>query len=367
MVCLSLKNISDIRQIAGDIHAAPTLDSLRRNIIQKVHRAFDSTSTIFWMIDDNRQLVNPVFEGIKEEFFTPYQTYFCHKNPFDPENMPMLSQPSVLMEQLHPLNDFVTSEYYNDFIRPQNIHRQMAVYIGDKNQPAAVIGMHRSAHKSFGKKGLFMGDMIAGFMSTALEHLKLRRQIEKQKGLHRMLEQSQGSGILLLDAKGGYLFSNPAARDILKKLYTQYPSDSESSVSPVKIPRFIIDTCITMNRSGLSFFKGIADCGSPDTVAVKWQQTGNTGDRNGEQGFVLFLEPQDDNLDSRSLRAQYRLTRREIEIIQCLTRGLTNKEIADHLFISRGTVKNHLKHIFAKTRAANRTQVVHIARSCARF
>jgi two-component system nitrate/nitrite response regulator NarL len=43
------------------------------------------------------------------------------------------------------------------------------------------------------------------------------------------------------------------------------------------------------------------------------------------------------------------LTARELEIIKCMTGNLTNKQIADQLYISERTVETHRKNIFRKT------------------
>jgi DNA-binding NarL/FixJ family response regulator len=53
-----------------------------------------------------------------------------------------------------------------------------------------------------------------------------------------------------------------------------------------------------------------------------------------------------------------KLTHRELEILQELALGLSNKEIADKLFISEKTVKNHLTNIFQKCSVTDRTQAV---------
>jgi len=51
------------------------------------------------------------------------------------------------------------------------------------------------------------------------------------------------------------------------------------------------------------------------------------------------------------------LTPTELEIVRHATVGLTNPEIAKRMFISRGTVKVHLSHIYAKLGVRNRSEV----------
>ncbi len=55
------------------------------------------------------------------------------------------------------------------------------------------------------------------------------------------------------------------------------------------------------------------------------------------------------------------LTAREVEILQQVAEGNRNRDIAERLFISEGTVKVHIQHIMEKLGANDRTQAITIA------
>jgi DNA-binding NarL/FixJ family response regulator len=60
---------------------------------------------------------------------------------------------------------------------------------------------------------------------------------------------------------------------------------------------------------------------------------------------------------------KYCLTRRKLELIRLVERGLTNKEIAAQLNLSEFTVKNHLRRIMKEVDADNRHQAVDAIRA----
>lgn len=51
------------------------------------------------------------------------------------------------------------------------------------------------------------------------------------------------------------------------------------------------------------------------------------------------------------------LTPREVEVLALIATGMTNAEIAQHLFISPHTVKNHVTNIYKKVKVEDRTQI----------
>ncbi len=55
------------------------------------------------------------------------------------------------------------------------------------------------------------------------------------------------------------------------------------------------------------------------------------------------------------------LTDREIEVLDCLAKGLTTAEIAATLMISKNTTKTHIRNIFNKLEVSNRAEAVSVA------
>jgi two-component system NarL family response regulator len=55
------------------------------------------------------------------------------------------------------------------------------------------------------------------------------------------------------------------------------------------------------------------------------------------------------------------LTAREVEVLQLVAKGMSNKEISAALFVAEDTVKNHLKHAFTKLGVSDRTEAVMLA------
>jgi two-component system, NarL family, response regulator LiaR len=61
-------------------------------------------------------------------------------------------------------------------------------------------------------------------------------------------------------------------------------------------------------------------------------------------------------------REELNITPREFEILELIARGLSNREIAEKLFVSENTVKTHSSRVFDKLGAKRRTQAVQFAK-----
>lgn len=66
-------------------------------------------------------------------------------------------------------------------------------------------------------------------------------------------------------------------------------------------------------------------------------------------------------LNKERLR-EFAITKRELEILELIAKGMSNREIAEKLFVSESTVKTHSSRLFDKLSAKRRTQAVQIGK-----
>lgn len=129
-----------------------------------------------------------------------------------------------------------------------------------------------------------------------------------------------------------------------------------------------IDTLHALNRTGIHIRTIILTSYETDEDIYRAVQA-------GAQGYLLKDAPQADvveaiwavhggkryfprhiaeRLAERMMRSE--LTARELEVLQMLARGLTNKEIGSALDISGNTVRNHVNSIIEKLEVSDRTE-----------
>lgn len=80
------------------------------------------------------------------------------------------------------------------------------------------------------------------------------------------------------------------------------------------------------------------------------QETGHRSESSSGGGAESAHE------DSPKGGTAYGLSDRELQVLQCIADGLNNREIAERLFLSEGTVKNYISNIYSKMDVRDRIQ-----------
>lgn len=104
--------------------------------------------------------------------------------------------------------------------------------------------------------------------------------------------------------------------------------------------------------SALGIWLGLKLTRTRETVVVKEVPVPVEGPTRSAGPFVVNAARQE----------QLGITRRELEILELMAAGLSNREIAERLYVSENTVKTHAGRVLDKLNARRRTQAVQLAR-----
>ncbi|HKW64692.1 MAG TPA: response regulator transcription factor [Candidatus Acidoferrum sp.] len=107
--------------------------------------------------------------------------------------------------------------------------------------------------------------------------------------------------------------------------------------------------------AALGIWLGLKLTGKQERVVTKEVPVSLRLDQQIQEGGEPF-RPDD------TKREALRITPRELEILELIAQGLSNREIAEKLFVSENTVKTHSSRVFDKLGAKRRTQAVQLGK-----
>ena len=185
----------------------------------------------------------------------------------------------------------------------------------------------------------------------------LRRYLETAEGIEVVGEAANGVELLalleetspeiaLVDIRMPEMDGLEAARQIRER----FPDVGVIMLSAYDDRQFVVEAV----RSGARGYVLKARDAEHLIQTVRLVATGNMVI---DPQLVVALAEELSDAKERDRRADT-LTAREVEVLQLLAFGHTNKNIAEKLFISPDTVKTHLEHIFEKLGASDRTAAV---------
>lgn len=116
-------------------------------------------------------------------------------------------------------------------------------------------------------------------------------------------------------------------------------------------------------RAGIRGFLPLTLSGAEIASAVRMVLEGGAVCESGQCAVLFrYFAQEAESFPSTALHRDLGLTRREQQMIPLLTRGLTNKEIANHFSLAEQTVKNHLYRMKRKIGAHGRLEIVDVCR-----
>jgi DNA-binding CsgD family transcriptional regulator len=198
-----------------------------------------------------------------------------------------------------------------------------------------------------------LGPVLQGALGALIDRFNATRQLEI---LAQMLGVTDDA-ILLIDAEGEIRYANPRGEELLASQTRKPLNCSRDADAPTPLWDVITAEIAAARQSGGRSHKGMLRFG--DGEAWDMEILGLSG--QGSLGHTLVVLSPWRFLEAGNIRsrlARFRVSRREAEVLALLLRGKRACEIASALSITEYTVKDHLKHAYAKLGITSRTQLI---------
>jgi DNA-binding NarL/FixJ family response regulator len=169
-----------------------------------------------------------------------------------------------------------------------------------------------------------------------------------------------GRFLLAVSRQGKIMWATPQAQKLLADNLPAKASDNKAD-DEFELPETMLQW-LEQAQSGNAGTKAQALASFPNNAQLQLQYMGKLGPNE----FLLRLAKDAGGDMPASFRSDLGLTTREGEVLSWLSKGKTNRDIAQILGLSPRTVDKHLEQIYAKLGVENRTAAAAIATSTSR-
>lgn len=329
-----------------------------QQIVVSMSKIFGYRKSIIWKYADNQaNLYEPVNLNIENTLISRYLEYYHKVDMFHPKNifnMAFKKRVLYITDIMSP-KDYENSDIYLNLSRKHDIYHNMAAYFFHGSTLLGAMSLLRSPNeKGFTKNEAKTLHILTRHISKTLASNMLLEDINYQKKIFEAHSNHSPIGLLLLDQTFNIHYFNPAAREICADLS---PGDNRW-LNPIEgfINKYLKNNIINLQTSE------IRNLLSPSFKRYTMHTTPDLGYQSRKKALLaVYLIPQNISSSYNLLEQNsndYNLTNRELEIIDLVSKGYSNQQIADALCISLFTVKTHMQNIFKKMGVKNRTSLI---------
>lgn len=272
----------------------------------------------------------------------------------DPVIDPRISEAWVALVGQHPvinyieqtntpnavkISDFVTSqqwrrtELFNEVFAKLRVQHQLGFMfsVGDTK-----IGFAANRdRRDFSEVHRFLLSFLASHLSQAIENSMAVARLQER--LHHVADSPSGGGSIVFTDDGTVLFCSRKAADCVARFFGPITADK----LPNELRRWLKRVLGRPTFDSLCALHPFTKEGESSSLTVRLMPNHSVNEH------ILVLEEHLGSLQYSVLK-NYGLTNRETEVLNWVTQGKTNPEIAIILDISVKTVGHHIEHIMTK-------------------
>ncbi|GMQ59748.1 hypothetical protein AN1V17_41480 [Vallitalea sediminicola] len=332
----------------------------RQKTLDMISELFNYPNTNFFLYDINRNdinLCNPTSTKTVEKAMNSYIKHYFYKDIFHKAycsnlNNNLHHSKVITVKDLMSYYSFTKSEYYNDFLKCYHWDNQIVLPLNyDNRQLGAIAILKQGGENDFTIYESCLLSKLNEIITQSLNmHLK-DLELNKEANMFRSSSSVLPSGLMILNYQFSYIYINDTAKEYCKIISQNrnYFNHSDEYINKI-IDLFAVEyhksknSEINIDNHTFKIYPFIVS------------NTHNTI----ETMYTIYIteNPQSKKINDEKL-INYKLTKREIEIIDLLLKGLTNNEMADSLFLSSHTIRTHIQNIYSKMNVTNRTALLY--------
>jgi DNA-binding CsgD family transcriptional regulator/PAS domain-containing protein len=364
--------------LAGDddlldlIYEAAVQPDLWRPVLERFADRVGGTSAWLSRLDLADARGAGIIARIDPAMTSLYLNHYASVNPLAHVSDPVAYKQSWSLriltdEDWMPKDELTAGEYYNDFLRPQNIHSTMMIRLALQGDEVSALNVNRSsAQGQFGAAELeearrLHPHLIRAFrVSGALAELTL-----DNSDLSEALERSH-HGVLVLGANGRIRQANAAARSLFSDGFGLCVREGRLAAGPGEADRRLSSLIARAaqpnwaDRIGGSMVLAIPGRARPLKIAVSPLSPDRLAMFGGKPGVLVMVTDADVGASPTrdGLRERFGFTAAETRVALGLLDGAKPQQLADRLGVSVHTVRNQLRSLFDKTGVTCRSELV---------
>lgn len=328
----------------------------RDELLKSISNIFSFNHLTFHFIDSDGRLSNPIGLNISSRLFQMYAEYYFKTDIFHPINIRhlALTKKTLTITDLMSIQQFEETEYYKDFLKKDNLYYEIAMPIKFNNQLIGALGIFRAKEEgNFTPKDFEILRSLYDNISYQLHEYLVSTQIKIEQQIYKNYFSQLPIGMIVLDNSRNIINSNEIAQTFcLDILNDTFFADPVREVVRNILPNISFKS---IDSSSAIYYE-------LENYTIKIVTSIVPCLRNGLETYYLLYVIKKSPAKHQNLHAfvcSYSLTERQLEIVELLTQGFSNKEIASQLHVSTNTVRTHMDNIFNKLNVSSRTAILH--------
>lgn len=243
----------------------------------------------------------------------------------------------------------ISHEPRSEFLNTQDNFRIVCMRIINKDQFLGEIYLHRSMDRpDFNEEDMLILQLLQPHVSTVFSIIHTVTAIKFLETDNQLLSRK---GMCILDSEFNLVGGNVTGLEMLK-ISTAYGSSVLYHVKE------LCEDILASNQGGITVSlrtETLKTHGEEVTIDIYFRD-GKRLTKNTQ--FIIVMEIV--NTDHKLSDYKFKFTKREADIIDGIIQGKNNAQLAGALNLSENTIKTHIKSIYHKVGANNRTELAYI-------